>query len=128
MINWFARLADREDSRTRIEISGKPLEVLCSARANRALAARDRPLVAEVELVFACMARKQVLFHETAGAREAIRVHEKLALLLTAVIPNACEKSAATKTMTQQASTRHFTPKWIRIDYAKGKWTGEYGL
>lgn len=127
MINWFARLTGREDSRTRIEISGKPLEVLCSARANRALAARDRPLVAEVELAFACMARKQVLFHETAGATETIRAHDKLELLITTVIPNACEKSAATKTAAK-ASARHFTPKWIRIDYAKGKWIGEYGL
>ena len=90
------------------------------------LAQRDRPLVAEIELAFACFARKQVLFHDT-PRNNVIEVNAKLALQITTIIPDVCEGVAETKTTTR-AALPNFMPKWVRIDYAKGKWVGEYGL
>lgn len=126
-MNWLSRLTGYNGSTTTIEISGKEIEVMCSASADKALARRDCPLVVEIELAFACFARKRVLFHDTAGGNNIIDVNEKLALQITTIIPDTCEVAAEAKTTTRAAS-RNFMPKWVRIDYAKGKWAGEYGL
>ncbi len=126
MMNWLSRFASRADSNTTINASGRKIEVLCSARANQALAQRERPLVAELELAFACMARKQVRFHDAPMGGDVIRVNEKLGLLVTAIIPNTCEtdKSKTAAKITAQK----FMPKWVRIDCLNGEWVGEYGL
>ena len=48
MINWFSRVAGCADSSAMVNVSGKEIEVLWSARANKVLAQRDRPLVVEI--------------------------------------------------------------------------------
>lgn len=127
MTNWLSQLAGHRGSTTTIKISGKEIEVICSATADKALAQLDRKLVVEIELAFACFARKQVLFHDTPSGSNVIDVNEKLALQITTIIPDTCEGFVETKTATR-ATLRNFIPKWVRIDYAKGKWAGEYGL
>ena len=127
MINWLSRVAGCADSSAMVNVSGKEIEVLWSARANRALTQRDRPLVVEIELAFACFARKQVFFHDASVGKNVIDVNGKLALLITTIIPDTCEPAAVAKT-TIRAALRNFMPKWVRVDYTKGKWNGEYGL
>lgn len=128
MMNWLSRLTGGIGSTTTIKISGKDIEVHCSASADKALARRDRPLMVEIELAFACFARKRVLFHEAPTDRKnLIDVNEKLALLITTIVPDSCDVVAEAKTTTS-AALRSFIPKWIRVDYAKGNWYGEYGL
>lgn len=124
MMNWLSRLTGNMGSTTTIKISGKDIEVRCSASADKALAQRDQPLVVEIELAFACFARKQVLFHDApTGRKNVIDVNEKLALLITTIIPDTCDVVAEAKTTTR-AALRNFMPKWVRVD----KWHGEYGL
>ena len=48
-----------------ITVSGKELEVRWSAAVERLLNLRETPLIVELELAFACMARKTVRFHES---------------------------------------------------------------
>lgn len=127
MMNWLSRLTGCRGSTTTIRISGKEIEVICSANADKALVQRARPLIVEIELAFACFARKQVLFHDTPAGKHVIDVNAKLALLITTIIPDTCEAVAEAK-MATRATSLNFIPKWVRIDYAKGKWTGEYGL
>ena len=126
-MNWLSRLTGGKGSSTTVRNSGKEIEVLCSASADTALAQRDRPLVAEIELAFACFARKQVHFHEMSTSKNVIEVNEKLALLITTIIPDTCEVTAQAKDAAR-APLRSFMPKWVRIDCVKGKWVGEYGL
>jgi hypothetical protein len=126
-MQWLSRFTGNKDATTSVKVAGKAIEVHCSASATKALAQRDRPLVAEIELAFACFARKQVRFHETADGKDAIGVTDKLALVITTIIPDACEPSAGGKDGGTVA-LRKFMPKWLRIDYVKGKWAGEYGL
>lgn len=126
-MNWFSRFADHGNSSTTINVADKAVEVLCSARANKALAERDRPLIVELKLTFTCMARKQMHFHDTPGDRRVIDVNEKLGFLITVIIPNTCEVVIEAN-ITPNNTARNFTPKWIRIDYSKGEWLGEYGL
>ncbi len=127
MMNWLSRLTGYRGSTATIKISGKEIEVICSASADKALAQRNHPLVVEIELAFACFARKQVRFHDTPGGNNVIDVNEKLALQITTIIPDTCEVAAENKTATR-ATLLNFMPKRVRIDYAKGKWAGEYDL
>jgi hypothetical protein len=126
-MDWLSRLTGNKGSITTVKISGKEIEVFCSASADRALAGRDLPLVVEIELAFACFARKQVHFHETSTSKNIVEVNEKLALLITTIIPDTCEVTTKAKS-TARVTVRNFMPKWVRIDYVKKKWVGEYGL
>lgn len=127
-MNWLSRLTGNIGSTTTIKISDKDIELHCSARADKALAQRDQPLVMEIELAFACFVRKTVLFHDApTRGKNVIEVNEKLALVITTIIPDVCDGVVESKTLAGPA-LRNFMPKWIRVDYAKGKWQGEYGL
>lgn len=126
-MDWFSRLTGNKGSSTAVKISGREIEVFCSASADRALAERDLPLIVEIELAFACFARKQVYFHETSTSKDVIEVNGKLALLITTIVPDTCEVATKAKN-TARTTVRNFMPKWVRIDCVKGEWVGEYGL
>ncbi|WP_437558110.1 hypothetical protein [Acidithiobacillus sulfuriphilus] len=126
MMNWLSRFAGHADSSTTINVTDRKIEILCSARANLALAKRECPLVAEVELAFACIARKQVRFHDAPMGGDVIGVNERLGLLITAIVPHTCETGKA-KTATE-ITAKKFMPKRVRIDYLHGAWVGEYDL
>ena len=126
-MGWLSRITGNKGSNTTVKTSGKEIEMFCSIRADKALAKRDLPLVVEIELAFACFARKEVRFHEASTREDFIKVNEKLSLLITTIIPETCE--AANKNQsTARTALRTFVPKSVRIDYVKGKWVGEYGL
>ena len=114
------------EQRKTIEISGKPLAVASTRRAWRALARRHQPLVVEMELAFACFARKTVRFHEQLPGCNLTYVTDKLAVYAHAVIPDHCETSQAASGSRVEAG--RFAPKRLWIDFKKGRWTGEYGL
>ncbi|MHB8697632.1 MAG: hypothetical protein ACYC9J_06265 [Sulfuricaulis sp.] len=126
-MNWLSRLTGTKGSSTTVNVSGKEIDVFCSFRADRALAGRALPLVVEIELAFACFARKQVHFHETPTSENVIEVNGKLALQITTIIPDTCDVTTQATDMAR-ATVRNFLPKWVRIDCVKEKWVGEYGL
>lgn len=126
MINWLSRFAGYANSSTTVNVTGRKIEISCSARANHALAKRERPLVAEVELAFACIARKQVRFHDAPMDGDVIGVNERLGLLITAIVPNTCETDKAK--VATEITGKKFMPKRVRIDYLNGEWAGEYDL
>ncbi len=126
MMNWLSRFAGHADSSITINVTGRKIEVRCSARANQVLAERERPLVAEVELAFACIARKQVRFHNAPMGGDVIGVNERLGLLITAIVPNTCETDKAK--VATEITGKKFMPKRVRIDYLHGEWVGEYDL
>ncbi|MHB8409602.1 MAG: hypothetical protein ACYDHY_16170 [Acidiferrobacterales bacterium] len=125
----FRWLGGRE-SRAVITVSGKAVEVRWSAAAERMLTMRKTPLVVELELAFACMARKTVRFDEsptlTAPSGISIPVTETLALQIVTSVPDACTPDALSGTVRNPA-LREFVPRWVRIDWVKGAWIGEYG-
>lgn len=126
MINWLPRLMGYRESMATIKISGKEIEVICSARANKALAQRSRRLVVEMELAFACFARKTVRFHEELPGCELAYVTDQLAVYAHAVIPDRCEISQAVSK--PRPETGRYIPKRLWIDFKKGQWVGEYSF
>ena len=123
LLKWFGK----GDSRTTVAVGGKTLEVRWSSRAGRALAARTQPLIVELELAFACFARKDLRFHEVADecARKAglVRVNDQLALRVSSVITQSCGAGRPGREMPAAS----FVPRWVRIDYTRGHWMGDYG-
>lgn len=113
-------------SATTIRISGKDVEVIFSANADKDLARRSRPLIVEMELAFACFARKTVRFHEELPGCELAYVTDQLAVYAHAVIPDRCETSQAASG--PHTETGRFMPKRLLIDFKKGRWIGEYSL
>lgn len=125
-MNWLPALSPfGKNMHKTIELSGKPVQVTCTARAMHVLSQRGKPLIVEMELAFACFARKAVHFHEQAPDRTLTFVTDKLAVYVHTVIPDRCDTSEGTPSV---ASGLCVIPRWLKLDYVKGKWTGEYGL
>ena len=125
-MNWLATLSSfGKKLHKTVELSGKPIQVTCSARAMRALLQRREPLIVEMELAFACFARKAVHFHEQFPGQKLTFVTDKLVVCFRSVIPDRCDTS---KEQRPVASGLDITPRWLKLDYVKGEWTGEYGL
>lgn len=126
-MSWWSLFAGNKNASMVVHASGKAISVLCTRRASKALAQRDQPLIMEIELAFACFARKQVHFHEATDRKDLLQVHDRLSLLITTVVAQACNASSAKDVVTTTA-LRTFMPKSVRVDYTNGKWIGEYSL
>ena len=117
-----------------IKINGKPLRVELSHAAKKAINKITKPLLVEMELYFSCLIRKKVHFYEDSRASEqAISVDDRLMVSFRPVMTRACGIDetdhgvpAVTDFPIQNAEA--FIPRWLHIDYIKGKWSGEFGL
>lgn len=127
-MSWLSWIRGLPRSNATITVSGKQIEIFITASARRALALRDKPLLVEIEIAFACMLRKGVRFHEALECKDAIRVSERLALFVTTIFPGTCEPPAASGKNGNITASRSFLPKRVRIDWSRGKWIGEYDL
>ena len=113
-----------------VEIEGKTVTVEWSEAANAALALRDRPLLAEMELYFSCLIRKKVRFGD--GTDKGVAVNYHLAVSFRPVMTRICSVSESGDegpplTDFPIARPEAFVPHWLRIDYVDGKWQGEFG-
>ena len=132
-MDWFTRhLSKSEGLHKTVEISGKPLEVRCTPRAARELKNRTEPLIVEVELALACFARKEVRFYDKKPADDLTFVSDNLAVYVRALVPETCNVNDAPIDSADQSEPSvkayDFVPKWLRIDFRKGSWLGDYGL
>lgn len=116
---------------TIVEIAGKPLKVETSPRADRMLAQRQHPLHATMNLYFSCMVVKKVHFGETPDeASDGVAVSAALSIGFRAVMKPVCEFDEIREQPLQvlQLEKREaYVPRWVRIDYRSGQWTGEFG-
>ena len=119
---------------TEIEINGKRVRVEVSRAANKAMKKITVPLLAEMELYFSCLVRKKVRFYERndISNAERIRVSEQLEVSFRPVMTEVCSVSdtqgdAPPVTDFPIANPKAFIPHWLRIDFKKGEWVGEFG-
>lgn len=117
-----------------IQLGNKALDVRLSAAARRALEQRARPLLAELELVFGCMVRKQVRFADLAGDDDvngAVPVSDQLSVRFRSTLSQGClldgNPAAAEDADARIIDQLPFAPGWLRIDYRRGEWRGEFG-
>jgi len=117
--------------KTEIKISGKKIVVSLSDTAIRALSKRETTLVAEMELYFSCLIRKQVRFKEDL-AGDYVKVTEQLAVRFRPVMTETCgvdfKGDAPPLTDFPIKKPESFVPHWLRIDYKNHEWKGEFGF
>lgn len=112
-------------------LEGRPFRVILTSAARRALAARPAPLIAEMELYFSCLTRLRVRFYDSDPEASATRISEGLAVRFRPVVSQRCDlHEAAGKPPLMDAPLAKrapFVPHWLKLDYRKGEWIGEFG-
>ncbi len=115
-----------------VTLLGKPLRAQLSERARMALAGRQAPLLAEMELFFSCLIRKQVRFRNACDETDAVAVDPNLLVrfrpVMTAVCGQNYEGDEPPLTDFPIARVQAFVPHWLQIDYRDRNWTGEFGF
>ena len=118
-------------SRYTIRLHNKSVRVEISPRALSALAQREKPLVAEVHLIFGCMIAKRVWFKEDT-VLDSVPVTSGLSMLFKPVgYQKTCrfadiDNGAIPFDYPMVAEKRKFVPDWVGIDFRTGKWVGEF--
>lgn len=115
----------------KIKIQGKSVTINLSKAAEKALTSRDKTLVAEMELYFSCLIRKQVRFKESLEG-DLVNVTEQLAVRFRPVMTKSCgidyEGNEPPLTDFPIKNPNSFIPHWLKIDYKKDKWIGDFGF
>lgn len=113
-------------------VLGKPVRIELTRAAQRALAQRREPLLAEMELFFSCLIRKRVRFASLPADSDAVPAGDNLFVRFHPVMTAVCGKDYAgdEPPMTDFPIVRQeaFVPHWLAIDCRKGVWQGEFGF
>lgn len=112
-----------------ITLHDKSLEVRLTAAAQKALALRTIPLVAEMELLFSCLHRKRVYFGES--AEQSTPVNDHLVVRFKPIMTRRCSVADGGAHPPSECfpleNPRPYVPNWLAIDYRRGKWVGDFG-
>jgi len=121
--------ADGREIDTTLE--GKPFRVTLSAAAQRELARRSTPLIAEMELYFSCLIRLRVRFYERDEEASATPVNAQISVRFRPVMTRSCDLHEVEGKpplgdfpIVKRAP---YVPHWLSLDYKKGEWVGEFG-
>jgi hypothetical protein len=116
-----------------LRLLNRDLDLRLSPAAHTALAARTAPLVVEMELYFSCLIRKRVRFlsapHPGAFCTS---LDEQLTVCFRPVMTRHCalsevEGQPELETFPIQRPEA-FLPKWLALDFRRGKWSGEFSF
>jgi len=113
---------------TTVALGGRPVKLTLSPAAEAALAARETPLTAVLELYFSCLIRKRVRFleGETAGQAAYPGLWMDFRSVMTRACPVHGEGGPPPLTDFPLVRREAFTPRWARLDH-DGAWRGEFG-
>lgn len=113
----------------RLELHGRAVDIRLTPAAEAALAKRTAPLVVEMELLFSCLLRKRVLFDGPADG--TVAVNERLAVRFRPIMTRRCSVAEGGAKPPSEAfpleNPRPYVPHWLRLDFRRGRWTGEFG-
>lgn len=118
--------------KVKVKLLGKTVDVELSKSAAKNLEKRDHHLCLEMELYFSCMIRKQVNVRPAIDSGISVFVNDKLEIGFRPVMTKACSVSACDGDAPPVsdfpvARPEKYIPEWLRIDFRKGRWTGEFG-
>ena len=120
-----------------VTLQDRKIDIFLSASAVHAANAASTPVLAQMELYFSCLVRKQVRFMELDLSNPDI-VADRAAVIpglftsFRAICTQKCNiddfvGKPPVETMPVKKRGM-FMPDWIRIDYRAGEWLGEYGF
>jgi len=112
----------------------KKVNVEITPRARARLDQLDTPLNVEMEVYFSCLIRLRVLFPTTVK-KEYILVDadtSQINLYFNPIMTSHCTvdeirgRDPDTEYFPIQKPEK-FTPRWLKLDYQKNQWQGEFG-
>ncbi|MDT8282737.1 MAG: hypothetical protein RQ982_07985 [Gammaproteobacteria bacterium] len=123
-------------SKQNVEMMGKNIRLEISENASKQLSDRKTPLFVEMELYFSCLLRKEIRIYET--AREMLdkdfstQFSDTLHISFRPVMTRSCSVSACAGDKPPLSDfpikkPRSYVPKWLKLDYKKGEWCGDFG-
>lgn len=109
---------------------GREVQVELSRRAEKALSARQKPVVAVVHLIFGCMLAKRVWFRDAVDD-DVVPVTDKLGMTFNAVRYKVCslkliDGGAEPEDFPLALEKGRFVPDTVFIDYRKHEFTGDF--
>ncbi len=117
---------------TTIKLNNKTLHIEWTQRAENELLKRKLAIVIELQLYFACMVTKRILFHTNTDIVKTT-VNDTFAISFRTVQSNSCDlekfpnKQATQTELTSQAALK-MHPTKLQFDYENNNWLGEYFL
>lgn len=128
-LHYLDRWINRFSHRKTVHLAGKPLELNWTARAQRELQKRNRPLLVEMQLYFSCVVKKRVVFHDQADF-DTTPVNAHIRVAYRAVQSSACDPETFVRDYPGQrelesGAAGSMQPPRLDIDYKQGQWTGE---
>jgi len=119
-----------------VEMLGRQIHVEISSSAQQQLNMRTAPLYIEMELYFSCLIRKQVRVYEAviepAQKNFSVRFSDKLQINFRPVMTKSCSISSCDDGKPPLSDfpirkPQSYIPKWLRLDFRKGSWSGDFG-
>lgn len=119
-----------------IEMMGKKIQLEISRRAEKQLGERTAPLYVEMELYFSCLLRKEIRIYETPREQlnEAFttRLSDNIHISFRPVMTKACSVSSCEGESPPLSDfpiqkPESYVPKWLKLDFKKGEWCGDFG-
>lgn len=109
---------------------GREVQVELSRRAEKALRAREKPVVAVVHLIFGCMLAKRVWFRDEVDD-DVVPVTDKLTMTFNAVRYAVCslkliDGGAEPEDFPLALEKGRFVPDTVFIDYRKHEFKGDF--
>lgn len=123
-------------SKKNVEMLGKQIQVEISKHAERQLADRKTPLFVEMELYFSCLLRKEIRIRETLRERLdeefSAQFSELLHISFRPVMTKSCSVSSCAGEKPPLSDfpierPQSYIPKWLKLDFKKGEWCGDFG-
>ena len=119
-----------------VEMLGKQIKVEISHKAEKQLSKRQTPLFVEMELYFSCLLRKEIRIRETAreklGEEFSVEFSDSLHLSFRPVMTKSCSISSCDGDKPPLSDfpikkPQSYIPKWLKLDFKKGEWCGDFG-
>ena len=119
-----------------VKMMGKEIQVELSDKAEKQLSYRSTPLFVEMELYFSCLLRKELRIYETIREQldEAFstQLSDNLQISFRPVMTKSCSVSSCEGEKPPLSDfpiqkPQSYVPKWLKIDYRKGEWCGDFG-
>ncbi len=119
-----------------VQMLGKQIRVEISDRAARQLNDRDAPLFVEMELYFSCLLRKEIrireALRETLDEEFLVRFSDLLHISFRPVMTKSCSVASCDGETPPLSDfpiekPQSYVPKWLKLDYKRGEWCGDFG-
>ncbi len=114
------------------KLENKAIRVQLTNRAVKALQKQSTPVYIGLELYFSCLVKKRIVAFDRRPGREVFRIDDKLFMYFRPVQSKSCnihELKGANSPVLIDFSVvkrRALIPKYVEIDYKKGRWTGDF--